>query len=324
MPVVSGAIAAVGAAIATTTVATVASAVAAVGTVVGMAGLATTAVGMITKDKGLMKAGKIMGFVGLGAGLAGWGVGALNSAGVFGTAADAADDIASASMSSVDDVMGVGATAKDGMGNTMTVGADGGIHHATEGVPSLSVPVDKLPQGALEPLKAAERYHAAGLINDAPNYIEQVGKTDIAMKPFTQTSAMSAPAQSAPLQTPALQAPTLPGVGASAPTPPAGLINAPGGLPAGAGVTTNPAGLAGLSGAGATAPPAGGVAGWWNGLSDTMKASLATTAGQGIAGALGGIFQAMSASDRYDLEREMEAWKQRNGSYAPRVSFGRS
>lgn len=318
MPVISGAIAAVGAAVAATSVTTV------VAGVISAAAMATTVVGMITKDQGLMKAGKIMGFVGLGIGVAGWAIGALNSLGVAGTAADAADDIASASMGSMDDVMGVGATAKDGMGNTMTVGADGGLHHATEGIPSLSVPVDKLPQGALEPLKAAERYHAAGLINDAPNYIEQVGKTDIAMKPFTQTSALSAPAQSAPLQTSALQAPALPGVGASAPTPSAGLINAPGGLPAGAGVTTNPAGLAGLSGAGATAPPAGGVSGWWNGLSDTMKASLATTAGQGIAGALGGIFQAMSASDRYDLEREMEAWKQRNGSYAPRVSFGRS
>lgn len=77
-------------------------------------------------------------------------------------------------------------------------------------------------------------------------------------------------------------------------------------------------------------PQPGGIASWWNSLPPTMQAMIATTGGQTIAGAAGGLFQGMAASDKLELEKlinqqneNQRQLQNKNNSYAPRLSFAK-
>jgi hypothetical protein len=269
-----------------------------VGTVVGMAGLGVTAVGAITKNKDLLKAGKIMGFVGLGMGVTGWAVGALNSAGAFGTAAaDSADDLAAGSL---DDMVGMTDDAiGDMQGMTKEAIKDlGGIR--AEAIKELGQPLEALQGGT--PTQVATP----------------------AMKPVTQgeyLNVASAAPPAAPAPTPqaqpAPQAPVASGMPTLQPTP--GVIN---GTSSRLDFGVNP-----LTGTNFTAPPppagggASGVAGWFGSLPDWAKTNLVFSGGQAIAGAAGGYFQGLSAEEELEFKKQVEAWRQKNASYAPRLSF---
>ena len=64
-------------------------------------------------------------------------------------------------------------------------------------------------------------------------------------------------------------------------------------------------------------------AGLFASLSDNTKGLLAITGGQAAAGLLGGYFQGLSAEEQLEFQKSVEAWRQKNASYAPRVSFNR-
>lgn len=330
MPVISAAVAAVGAAIATTTVATVATAAAAVGTVVGMAGLATSVIGMVTKNQGLMKAGKIMGYVGVSAGVGGWLTssiaGMAAEAGMATSALDATDDLSS---SAVDDFLNFaddGGQMTDSVGNTAKVGADGGMHFPQD-APSLSV--GDAPKPVLD---ATNRYAAMNpnpLAADAPQYADQLAKGMSDTPLMGTVQAPAAPTPAAPSAPDALSAPQV-GTPQAPSTPqalgaPTDALSAtaptvsPSGLPPGAGVPTNPAGLSGLPG-----PAPGQTAkSFLDGLPDWAKMSMMSTGAQGISGLASGWFQGQSAEERLNFEKQIRDWQQRNGGSAPLLSFGK-
>lgn len=68
---------------------------------------------------------------------------------------------------------------------------------------------------------------------------------------------------------------------------------------------------------------------WFNKLPPALQASLATTAGHGLSGAMGGLFQGVSAEKQRELQmlianraEEQRQFQNKNASYAPLVKFG--
>lgn len=77
-------------------------------------------------------------------------------------------------------------------------------------------------------------------------------------------------------------------------------------------------------------PEPGGIAKWWESLPPSMQSAIALSGGQTLAGAAGGLFQGMSASDKLEFEKLMNQQNEnqrqllnKNNSYAPRIGFQR-
>lgn len=306
MALVTAAIAAVTAAVATTTVATVAAAAVAVSALVGAVGLAVTAVGLVTKNQTLTKVGGIMGMVGLAGGIAGYAAGSLAPA------------VASAGTTGAEGAGSLFAPPEGGYGAAQAVGQG-----------TVLAPPAAPPVGTETVLAPVQERLGQGLINMTQNNLA----TSQQMAGITPPSALPAGSELSSMA----QTPVAPG----APAAPSGPMapGAPGADPFGvtSPVTSGSASAPGsmdtlkqLLPSGATQPPAGGIAEWWNNLPDSMKAAISVTGGQTLAGTAGGLFQGMAASDRLELEKLINQQRQnqvdlqnKNASYAPRVTFGR-
>ncbi len=287
-------------------VATVAT-VATIGAVVAAAGVAMTVVGSVTKNKDLLKVGEIMTGVGAGAGLgalaaSAFGLGvagaAGGSAGAGASAAAPAAESASTATSVINPQVSASVTQSLAQAGQTGAGTVLAPAVAQSGVGAGTV---------LAPAAAATEAGSSGLASTLP-LATQAGQTG------AKLMAGAPPPTPTPVQSPAPQ-----------PTP-------------------QPVSMAGLTdelGGVRTMNPAQTSSGGWSSLDPSTKLMIGLAGGQAATGLIGGtmsgMFQAQSASQQADIERQRLALEQQNlanveaqreflregGRYAPVVSFNR-
>lgn len=306
MPIVTAVVVSVAAAIATTTVATVAAAAVAVGTLVGTVGLGISVIGMATGNESLTKIGGYLGMAGGAMGLAGGLAGGM--AGYMKSLSTAWDDGVGSLFSSTKPV------GQEALGRGIVAGANPQAGAAFKQAGQQIASQADLGR-AIVSAPTGNKLSTMGIGLDDVSHA--VGPDDLAAANRARNIQGIANAD---------QFPSSVGVNPSLPS---------GAPSASASMAQNTAGaVKPLVEAGSQVVSKGMSAGdVWRSIPDWAKGQLAVSGAQGLSGMLGGWFEAASAEERLELERQAQAWRQqhddrnqafaqKNASYAPLMQFG--
>ena len=302
----------IGAAVAATAAATVA-----VSTVIGVAGLAVTAVGMVTKNQGLLKAGKIMGYVGLAGSVAGGLTGGFTEG--FSQFGQRMGDLYKTAWDE-----GVGSFFTPDAGSSAGALSTPQAAPTTGGVDQFgnTIPTHQPYQGEIGAIPQPDLAPSVATSADDVGLSAPLGNTPTAPTPHPSAVISSADQSYTAQQVAANAGPPAP----VAPGPPS--LTGPDPFNVTAPLSSSP--TMGpmdtlkqlLPGVDTTKP------GWFGPLTDSQKTQLAIIAGQAGAGLAGGWFQGLSAEERLEFDKLVNAQRQaqvdlqnRNAAYAPRLRF---